>query len=238
MSPLKARSQSKERIHGKGDKENISMVLPWTCQSLMSCYGLRRNPLADEWLYPVATSIGLSAFPDLEGRDCLMRSSAGTTKSRGLSDLLNSSSLPASSGPGGQLGHLTGLSLGWCKPLIWKKILHMLLLLVLAGWIFCGSVSWTVLQKVPLQAQSAPLCKFILSLCFTGGHAPGLCGFSQFWGITERRGTEHQQGENFLGLQWFLIIHKQLKGSKMGSCCWNEKSYQSLWASEEHASAD
>lgn len=78
----------------------------------MSYNGLRRNPLADEWLYPVATSLGLSVFPDLEGRDWLMRSSAGTTKSRGLSDLLYSSSSPASSGPGGQLGHLTGLSLG------------------------------------------------------------------------------------------------------------------------------
>lgn len=69
-----------------------------------------------------------------------------------------------SSGPGSRLSCLTGLSLGCFKSLIWKQIVHLLLLLllVLAGLIFYGSVSETVLQEVPLQAQPAPPCNLIL----------------------------------------------------------------------------
>lgn len=58
MSPPGARGQLKERMHGKADKEKISVILPRICLSLISYNGLRRNLLSDEWLHPVARSVG------------------------------------------------------------------------------------------------------------------------------------------------------------------------------------
>lgn len=57
----------------------------------------------------------------------------------------------------------------------------------------CGCDSMSAFHR---QVQTGPLWVFL------------------FWEIPERRGVECQQGENFLGLLWLLIVYKQLKGSQ------------------------
>jgi len=55
-------------MRGQGDKEKLSVILPWICLSLMSYDGLRRNPLADERWHLVARSVGSEHVPWPDGQ--------------------------------------------------------------------------------------------------------------------------------------------------------------------------